>query len=310
MPTGDRFLGGGWLWAIATGVLYGLLLNTKHNSWLLPPALIVHFVVARGEGFWRELRTGRVRAPLALIAMAVIGPAVFYALWPWIWHDTGKRLAAYVAFHTGHEYYNMEFLGRTYWKPPMPLGYAWVMTAATVPAITLLLFVIGLAPRPSAASACAWERGSAPSPERLGRLEASASSPADRELFSTELLWLGCILTSYAPWISKSTPIFGGTKHWITAYPFMALFAAQGFVLVGRAIVGLLSERRRLGPRRGPDRDSPRSAVAAPIAIAIGSHPWGLGAYTPLVGGAPGGRKPGTESIRSGATPPAPCRAS
>ena len=134
--------GGGWLWAIATGVLYGLLLDTKHNSWLLPPALIVHFVLARGGGFWRELRTGRVRAPLALIAMAVIGPAVFYALWPWIWHDTGKRLAAYVAFHTGHEYYNMEFLGRTYWKPPMPLGYAWVMTVATVPAITLLLFCL------------------------------------------------------------------------------------------------------------------------------------------------------------------------
>jgi 4-amino-4-deoxy-L-arabinose transferase-like glycosyltransferase len=279
--------GGGWLWAIATGVLYGLLLDTKHNSWLLPPALIVHFVLARGGGFWRELRTGRVRAPLALIAMAVIGPAVFYALWPWIWHDTGKRLAAYVAFHTGHEYYNMEFLGRTYWKPPMPLGYAWVMTVATVPAITLLLFVIGLGDatkRGLVVRLGAWQRAVA---KRLGRPEAGASSPADRELFSTELLWLGCILTSYAPWISKSTPIFGGTKHWITAYPFMALFAAQGFVLVSRALSSFLAERRRLA-RAAAQLGLAASAVAAPIAIAIGSHPWGLGAYTPLVGGAPG----------------------
>src|SRR5262249_3575963 len=32
-------------WALLTGVLYGLELNTKHNAWLLPPALIVHFLV-------------------------------------------------------------------------------------------------------------------------------------------------------------------------------------------------------------------------------------------------------------------------
>ena len=37
----------------------------------------------------------------------------------------------------------MEFLGETYWKPPMPRLYAWVMTVATVPAITLVLFGIG-----------------------------------------------------------------------------------------------------------------------------------------------------------------------
>ncbi len=270
--------GGGWAWALATGVLYGLLLNTKHNSWLLPPALIVHFVIARGEGFWRELRAGSVRAPLALVAMAVIGPVVFYLGWPWIWHDTGKRLAAYVAFHTGHEYYNMEFLGRTYWKPPMPLGYAWVTTVATVPAVTLLLFLIGLG--------AGVKRGGA---VRLGWLArrlrfGAAPTPLDRDLFSTELLWFGCILTSYAPWLSKGTPIFGGTKHWITAYPFLALFAAQGFVLAARA---LTAERGR-AVKLATSAALALAVTAAPVAIAIGSHPWGLAAYTPLVGGAPG----------------------
>jgi len=279
--------GGGWVWALFTGVLYGLLLNTKHNSWLLPPALVAHFVIARGEGIWRELRAGQIRAPLALVCMALIGPTLFYALWPWIWHDTGRRLAAYVAFHTGHEYYNMEFLGRTYWKPPMPLGYAWLMTLGTVPAITLLLFLIGLGRAALRAHQVRLFGLSRALARRLGRPEPARASAEDRALFSTELLWLLCILTSYAPWLSKGTPIFGGTKHWITAYPFLCLFAAQAFLMLTRAVTSLLAERPR-ALRVAADVGLAACVTAAPVAIGLGSHPWGLSAYTPIVGGAPG----------------------
>ena len=37
----------------------------------------------------------RRRALAALGAMAILGPLVFYALWPWIWHDTLRRLRDY-----------------------------------------------------------------------------------------------------------------------------------------------------------------------------------------------------------------------
>ena len=103
---------GGVGWALTTGVLYGLLLNTKHNSWLLPFALVVHLVAWRGPQLFRELRRGRFGIPSALVAMAVIGPLLFYATWPWLWFDTGERLVAYVQFHLHHDYYNMEFLGK------------------------------------------------------------------------------------------------------------------------------------------------------------------------------------------------------
>ena len=33
-----------------------------------------------------------------------------------------------------------------------------------------------------------------------------------------------------------TSPIFGGTKHWMPAYPFMALYAGAGFALVVRAM--------------------------------------------------------------------------
>ena len=254
----------GLAWPMACGVLYGLLLDTKHNAWLLPPALVLHLLVTRGPELWRELRRGRVVLPKGLVAMALLGPLVFYAGWPWIWHDTVPRLIEYAKFHTGHEYYNMEFLGRTYWKPPMPLLYAWVMTLATVPGITLLLFACGFV-----SSVLALRHRN----DESGRLR-----------FSTDVLWALGLFTSYAPWLSDSTPIFGGTKHWITAYPFLCLFAGRGFALaVERCTVLLPRVRPRL-----VQAGLALSVLAAPLVMTAHSHPWGLSFYTPLVGGVPG----------------------
>ncbi|HVY48826.1 MAG TPA: glycosyltransferase family 39 protein, partial [Minicystis sp.] len=124
---------GGALWPALTGVFFGLALDTKHNAWFLPFALGAHavaigvyarFVAKRPDA----ARVRVLRALSALAAMAVLGPLLLYALWPWIWHDTIARLRDYAAFHLHHEYYNMELFHETYWKPPMPRSYAWVMT--------------------------------------------------------------------------------------------------------------------------------------------------------------------------------------
>jgi len=251
-----RSLEGGWGWPIATAIIYGLLLDTKHNAWLLPGAFGLHFLITRGRYALSELRARRWPLPHAFPAMLLLSPLVFYAAWPWIWHDTLPRLRDYANFHLQHEYYNMEFLGQTYWKPPMPRLYAWVMTLATVPSVTLLLFALGL-------GVSLWQRARA----------------------STLLLWLLCLLMCYAPWWSDSTPIFGGTKHWMTAYPFLCLFAGRGFAFVVSRITPLFSAKSW--------------AISAPLVIAsavligplwmtLHSTPWGLSFYTPLVGGVPG----------------------
>jgi hypothetical protein len=293
---GARGLG----WALVTGLLYGLLLNTKHNSWLLPPALVVHFIVTRGPRLGRELKLGRIALPAGLVAMAVIGPLVFYATWPWIWFDTGKRLAGYVAFHTGHDYYNMEFLGETYWKPPMPRLYAWLMTLGTVPGITLLLFSIGLAVsalRAYRGRIGAWigrlsrsRRADTSTAAASASATSSVVDPSDRSATNDPLLWLLSILTSYAPWLSSTTPIFGGTKHWLTAYAFIGLFAGLGFDRVLRELKDFFGQR--VGPSalivRGLGPLAVAATAAAPLVMTLHSYPWGLSAYTPLVGGASG----------------------
>lgn len=250
-----RSLSGGRGWAIATGVLYGLLLDTKHNAWLLPAAFGLHFLVTRGRQALSELRARRWPVPDAFLAMLLISPLVFYAGWPWIWHDTVQRLRDYAHFHLQHEYYNMEFLGQTYWKPPMPRLYAWVMTLATVPGITLLLFGLGL-------------------------LESAVKRS------STSLLWLFCLLICYAPWWSDQTPIFGGTKHWMTAYPFLCLLAGRGFALAATRIAELVA--RKPWAARAASPALACAVLVGPLSMTLHSDPWGLSFYTPLVGGAPG----------------------
>jgi hypothetical protein len=288
-----------WGWALGCAVLYGLALDTKHNAWYLPPALIAHAAALYLLPFVRRLRQKgarrsalagpehtpprRQRFPLAIPLMLLIGPLTFYALWPWIWRDTWPRLAEYARFHLQHVYYNMEYLGTTYFRPPFPRSYSWVMTFATVPTITLVLaFCGGLV-----SAVAVWRFVWGASPEPVASSPAGIEANIEREprpAYDGVLLWLFCLLLSYAPWVLADTPIFGGTKHWLNAYPFLALFAGRGFVWLleaWRARAGASS--RGLAPWA-----LGLCTLIAPLVETVHSHPWGLSAYTPLVGGAPG----------------------
>lgn len=291
--------GGGIGRFLAVGVAFGLALDTKHNSWFLPFLLGSHAVALEVRALLAKRgvlpavdqaahHKVRLRALASLGAMAAIGPVVFVALWPWIWRDTIKRFLGYASFHLNHDYYNMELFGVTYWAPPMPRTYAPVMTAATVPTVTLLFFFVGL----GVALWATFKGGSGP----LAKRTKQASDPT-----APHILWIFGVLVNYGAWVSPKTPIFGGTKHWMTAYPFLVLLAGLGFSLALRAGKKLLLERLRGMPR-------PRKgglvtlaehelalpalmlavAMSGPIAETAHAHPWGLSAYTPLVGGAPG----------------------
>ncbi|WP_437650722.1 ArnT family glycosyltransferase [Sorangium sp. So ce362] len=334
---------GGALWPVLTGITFGLALDTKHNSWFLPIVCVTHAVAlelrerivahpSRAEAALEaeaapanapaaapEPPRGARRSVAALAAMATIGPLVFYALWPWIWREPLPRLREYASFHLNHDYYNMEFLGRNYWTPPMPRAYAPVMTAATVPVVTLCLFVAGLCAAarerllyPLARAAARLAPASGRPALAAARALAARLRPPSHDPGGTALLWFLAIAAVYGAWLSPSTPIFGGTKHWMTAYPFIALFAGAAFsAAVRRARVGLralLLARRGAGAPSGVAARGAQGAalaraargplvpallgaavIAAPIAETLHAHPWALSSYTPLVGGAPGG---------------------
>jgi hypothetical protein len=94
----------------------------------------------------------------------------------------------------------------------------------------------------------------------------------------------------YAPWIlSTNTPIFGGTKHWFTAYPFLCLFAGTGVDFTIAKLRSLFANARLVRAAPGlVDAATLAAVMAAPLAETLHSHPWGLSNYSPLVGGAPG----------------------
>jgi 4-amino-4-deoxy-L-arabinose transferase-like glycosyltransferase len=263
-------------WSLALGLVYGLTLATKHNAWLLPPAFLLHGVCVKSATFIRSgwLKRLRLLAPAA--SLVILGPLVLYALWPWLWFDTRERLTYWVQFHLKHEYYNMEFLGFTYWKPPMPKSYALVMTLATVPLTTLILFLLGgfYGTRDVLSTL-------------MGRLRTQFKDDSPSNSASDVLLWVMCLFIFYSPWLSTDTPIFGGTKHWFSAYPFLCLIAARGFEAVRRALPRALPER--------PIASSPWATCACAALVLLPGlvtvkdmGPWGLSAYMPIVGGASG----------------------
>jgi hypothetical protein len=220
--------------------------------------------------------------------MALLSPLVFYALWPWIWFDTVPRLAEYVTFHLQHAYYNMEFWGQTYWKPPMPRGYAWVMVVATVPGITLVLAAIGIVVGIALTTGL----------RRSGLRSVFRDPSGQKRLLAPSLLtlglWLVGVAFNLAPWLSTRTPIFGGTKHWLTAYPFLCLLAGWGYVVVVRQLQSALycwsclSSRWHRYSGFALQILLVASVATGPLVMTWSSHPWGLSFYTPLVGGASG----------------------
>jgi 4-amino-4-deoxy-L-arabinose transferase-like glycosyltransferase len=265
-------------WALACGVLFGLALLTKHNSWMLPGIFAIHFAVVvlgqarlRARGAAVELS----QVPYWLISMLLLGPAIFFGGWPWLWHDTLTRVRDYAAFHLQHEYYNMAYFGVNYFWPPFPLSYPWVMTLYTVPVTTLLLAFagIGVAARAEIASVR----------DDLGRAGGAASSDPTQ----TVVLLLGCLLAPLVAFLLPHAPIFGGTKHWFTAYPFLALFAALGFEAMLFALRALSPQRIAGWGARMPWFVGALLLLPAFVETAH-SHPFGLSHYGFAAGFVPG----------------------
>ena len=243
-------------WAWITGIAFGFALATKHNSWVLPGIFAIHFA-------WLHLRPNRTttlsRIPWWLIAMVIIGPLIFLSTWPWLWHDTWARISNYVGFHLRHDYYNIAYFGKTYFEPPFPVSYPFVMTAITVPLTTLALALLGLI-------------------TRAARIWPFGEQEDDR---STDILLLGSLLAPLVIIALPTSPIFGGTKHWMPAYPFVAMYAGAAFALVATTL-STKSHAWATTLALGAVLLTPSFVEAKH------SHPFGLSHYTPIAGGPPG----------------------
>ena len=198
--------------------------------------------------------------------MLIFGPLVLIGTWPWLWHDTWSRLLGYVTFHLRHVHYTYEYLGVSYFEPPLPVSVPFVMTLFTVSLTVLALSVLGLYHQRERATT-----------------SMATRSRATRRAVEPWCSGSGCMLAPLLAIALPSSPIFGGTKHWIAAYPFLALFAGWGLVAV--------SERAELEVwtgRRWPSWAFAALCLLPGVAETAHSHPFGLSHYTPVAGGVPG----------------------
>lgn len=259
--------------AVFAGVMFGLALATKLNALFLPFIFVFLWLVAGPEPVLPRLVRGPSggldvalpRVPWVLIACAVIGPLVFIAHWPYVWHETFLRIGKYIGFHLHHEHYPALYFHQLLVKPPFPWSFPVWMTIYTAPAPLLVLGGLGLV-------VSAWRA-------------LTRRTLADAALLATAVLPIFLIAM-------PTTPIFGGVKHWYNAMPSLAILAARSLFWG----VDLLAERWAAPRARWAAAVAFSVLVLLPGTLGtMRSHPNGIGYYNEIAGGFRGGAEIGMQ---------------
>ncbi len=218
------------------------LVTGKGRGWAAVGGMALFAILLLRRGSFRHpLRTIKLTVPAVFISMMLLGFSVLYLQWPWLWHDTLHRFGAYLSYHMEHTFYNTEYLGKNYNLPPFPVEYPFVMTLWVMPLPFVLAAVGGLGlclrglllglpgrrsnPRPGPAPEISTGPEGRPSLDEAhtpGRGWGRPMLGLDR---SPELLVALCALFPMVLIALPSTPIFGGARLWMPAWPFLALLA-------------------------------------------------------------------------------------
>jgi hypothetical protein len=112
---------------MAAGVLLGLALGTKANALFIPPIVILYLVLRRTRD-WRLVAW--------VFGAFALGVAVFFAVWPYLWHNPAGALLQNL------QYIALRKSDTAEWRTSNPVA----MIALTMPPAFLLAFGIGLIP--------------------------------------------------------------------------------------------------------------------------------------------------------------------
>lgn len=242
----------------------------------LSPATALALVLIAGS-VWLLRRLAQASEPAfralsPLVAMALIGPAIFYLHWPYLWHHPIDRAAWYFEFHATHNHYAWFYLGKVLRAPPFPLEYVLVKTALTVPSTLFLPMALGL-------GALALRGALSLGPKLRSRTER----PRFGEVLTAVNAIVPILIISH-----PDVPHFGGVKHWLAAMPFLAVLGGRSVCRAADFLSAMLRARWPALP--GWATAGPLMALTfAPALIATARiHPYGTSYYSELAGGLPG----------------------
>jgi hypothetical protein len=261
-------------WGLFAGVAFGLALLTKVNApFALAPLGIFWIWKLKGT----RVVEGNLCLPPASVAwpaMLVLGPILFFALWPRLWFDTFRNLSDYLQFHLKHYGIFFYYFGTVYGDTFAPWHAPFVMAAITTPPVTVALGLGGI--------------GAA-----VRDIVRRARDALEEEQRDLAVLLLLNAFTCIGIVAFLNVPKYGGVKLFLPFFPFLAIFA-------GIAFARLLEIARQRLPRvwAWPRLANAGALVllAAPAAIELYRvHPYELSYYSPLVGGLRGATTAGFE---------------
>jgi len=180
---GPTFKAAAW-----TGVIFGLALLTKIQAVLLPIPLVVWAV-------WRW----RHKAILPVMVWGLVGLAVFFAGWPWLWLDPIDHLQEYFGRTMQRQTLYVWYAGRQFADRSVPWHYPFVLFLVTVPVGLHLLGLYGL-------------------------------SSGDRRSWREprEQLLLGCLVFPLIVFSLPGVTVYDGARLFLVVFPLWAMIVGRG----------------------------------------------------------------------------------
>lgn len=261
-----------WMIPLLTGFLFGLALLSKMQAILIPPVV----------GLW-ALWHWRVRAIKPLAIFGLVGLAVFFVGWPWLWLDPAKHFHEYFARTTSRAVLNCYYLGQVWADKDVPWHYPFVMFAVTVPVGLHSLGLLGAMA------------------QTTRNVSEEVTETAPRICFGLlgeprELLLLAATLLPLVLFALPGVAVYDGERLFLVSYPIWA-------VLIGRGAELALSFLRQQAESGQWRLVASRRACSAAVTLfllaqsvgVIVMHPCQLSYYNLLVGGLRGAERLGFE---------------
>ncbi len=261
-----------WMIPTLTGVLFGFALLTKMQAILIPPVV----------GLW-ALWHWRVRAIKPLAIFGLVGLAVFFVGWPWLWLDPAKHFHEYFARTTNRAILNCYYLGQVWADKDVPWHYPFVMFAVTVPVGLHTLGLLGVVAKVTRSVS-----------EEVGRTTPRSRfglhcDPREQLLLAATLLPLGLFAL---PGIA----VYDGERLFLVSYPIWAVLIGRG----AKVALCFLQRKVESGQWRLVASHRTHGIAMASFLLAqsvgvIVMHPCQLSYYNLLVGGLYGADRLGFE---------------
>lgn len=270
--------------AFWAGPLFGLAAATKLNGPFLFAPMLVFWGLTRRPRRGDERRSGLSLPPLpvTVLSMALLGPLVFWGLWPWLWSDTLDRVQAYVAFHLNHYPIYLLYFGRIYDAGPFPPWHApFVLALWTTPVAVVAAGLYG-----------SLEAGVSGLRRILRRDERDDPDRPEGD-FALFLLLNAAATIGVVAFLAGSK--YGGVKLFLPFFPFFCLLAGYGVVRLAERLpsIEMLSDRSRLVHGAVGGVAAAGLVAAAALQARFGQD--GLSAYAGLAGGLRGATAAGME---------------